>query len=316
MFSCLCSAIGTNGIQGYGSPSALPLTCNALSFGPVSIGSYSSMTITCTVTTPLKILGMILGGVGVFQSQNSSLPTTSLAIGSTFSFSVIFNLTQYSSTPAVKTAVLNLLTNNTVAGFSTEVPILVTGKATSNNPIISMSPLQVSFSGLIIPSASAYEGSVSSLVISNLGQNSMTISGYAFATGTYTNSPNSPVTNVTFTNGVAVLDVNAYFTSSDLPPVGTVIQGGAAVSIDLLFNTTVRSSYLIWCYLSDILIGPWKLFQHSCRLFQRRVKLRCLDRKCYKPLHHPLRGVQQYQSDQLDGYPGLLFSYRRLYDIH
>jgi hypothetical protein len=108
-----------------------------------------------------------------------------------------------------------------------------------------MSPLQISFTGLIIPSASTYEGSVSSLVISNLGQNSLTISGYAFATGMYTNSPNSPVTNVTVTNGIAVLDVNGYFTSSDLPPVGTVIQGGAAVTVDLLFNTTVRSSHLI-----------------------------------------------------------------------
>ena len=274
------------------------------------------MTITCTVTTPLQVLGMILGGGGVFQSQNSSLPTTSLATGSHFSFPVIFNLTQYSSTPAVQTAVLNLLTNNTVAGFSTEVPILVTGKATSSNPIISMSPLQVSFPGLIIPSASAYEGSVSSLVISNLGQNTLTISGYAFATGMYTNSPNSPVTNVTFTNGVAVLDVNGYFTSSGLPPVGTVIQGGAAVTVDLLFNTTVRSSHLVWCCLSDNLIGPWKLFQYSGRLFQRRVQLRCLNGKCYKALHCPLRRVQRYQSFQLDHYPRLRISYCWLYDIH
>lgn len=236
-------ASNNGGVYGYGSLSALPLACNALSFGPVPIGSYLSMTITCTVTTPLQVLGIILGGGGVFQSQSSSLPTSSLATGSTFSFPVIFNLTQYSSTPAVQTAVLNLLTNNTVAGFSAEVPILVTGKATSSNPIISMSPLQVSFPWLIIPYASAYEGSVSSLVISNLGQNILTISGYAFATGMYTNSPNSPVTNVTFTNGVAVLDVNGYFTSSDLPPVGTFIQGGAAVTVDLLFNTTVLGSY-------------------------------------------------------------------------
>lgn len=274
------------------------------------------MTITCTVTTPLQVLGMILGGGGVFQSQSSSLPTSSLATGSTFSFPVIFNLTQYSSTPAVQTAVLNLLTNNTVAGFSAEVPILVTGKATSSNPIISMSPLQVSFPWLIMPYASAYEGSVSSLVISNLGQNSLTISGYAFATGMYTNSPNSPVTNVTFTNVVAVLDVNGYFTSSDLPPVGTVIQGGAAVTVDLLFNTTVCSSHLIWCSLSDNLIGPWKLLQYSGRLFQRRVQLRCLNGKCYKPLRCPLRRVQRYQSLQLDDYPRLRISYRRLCDIH
>ncbi len=251
------------------------------------------MIITCTVTTPLQVLGMILGGGGVFQSQNSSLPTISFATGSTFSFPVIFNLTQYSSTPAVQTAILNLLTNNTVAGVSTEVPILVTGKATSSNQTISMSPLQVSFPGLIIPSASAYEGSVSSFFISNLGQNSLTTSGYAFATGMYTNSPNSPVANVTFINGVTVLDVNGYFTSSDLPPVGTVIQGGAAVTVDLLFNTTVRSSHLIWCSLSDNLIGPWKLFQYSGRLFQRRVQLRCLNGKCYKPFHCLFRRIQR-----------------------
>jgi len=217
----------------------MPLTCNALNFGSVLIGSTSSMTITCTVKTQLTMAGMILGGGGIFQSQNSSLPTTKLATGSTFNVSVTFNLTQYTSTPAVQTAVLNLLTNNTVAGFSNQVPITVTGKAASNNPVFSMSPLQVSFPGLVVPSATN-AGSTSSLIISNLGQNAMNITGYAFATGTYTNSPTSPVTNVTFSKGVAVLDVNGYFTSSDLPPVGTIVQGGAAVTVDLLFNTTVR----------------------------------------------------------------------------
>ncbi|KAE9379342.1 WSC-domain-containing protein [Stipitochalara longipes BDJ] len=230
-------------VYGYGSPSSMPLTCNSLNFGSVLIGNSSSMTITCTVKTPVTVLGMILGGGGLFQSQNSSLPSAKLAAGSTFNFSVIFNLTKYTSSPAVQTAVLNLLTNNTVAGFSTEVPISVTGKAASNNPILSMSPLQVSFPGLVVPSALSNAGSASSLIISNLGQNAMNITGYAFATGTYTNSPNSPVTNVTFTNGSAVLDAHGYFTSSDLPPVGTIIQGGASVTVDLLFNTTVLGSY-------------------------------------------------------------------------
>jgi hypothetical protein len=217
----------------------MPLTCNALNFGNVLIGTTSSMIITCTVKTPLTVQGMILGGGGIFQSQNSSLPTAKLATGSTFKVSVVFNLTQYTSNPAVQTAVLNLLTNNTIAGFSNEVPISVTGKAASNNPILSISPLQVSFPVLVVPTGSE-TGSPSSLVISNLGQNPMNITGYAFATGTYTNSPNSPVTNVTVTKGVAVLDINGYFTSLDLPPVGTIIQGGASVSVDLLFNTKVR----------------------------------------------------------------------------
>jgi hypothetical protein len=286
-------ASSTNFTKGYGSPSAMPLTCNSLNFGSVSIGNSSSMTMTCTVKTPITVLGMILGGGGLFQSQNSSLPSTKLATGSTFSFPVVFNLTQYKSSPAVQTAVLNLLTNNTVAGFSTQVPISMTGKASSNNPILSMSPLQVSFPGLVVPSAQSNAGSVSSLVISNLGQNAMNITGYAFATGPYNNSANSPVTNVTFSKGVAVLDVNGYFTSSDLPPVGTIIQGGAATTVNLLFNTTVLIHHPLSCFQTDIIIGAWKLFRYFCCILHWRLQFRCLDCKHYKSPHCPLRKVQQ-----------------------
>jgi hypothetical protein len=88
----------------------------------------------------------------------------------------------------------------------------------------------------------------------------MNITGYAFATGTYTNSANSPVTNVTFTKGVAVLDVNGYFTSSDLPPVGTIIQGGAAVTVDLLFNTTVCLQHPLGYFQTNTAVGSGKLF--------------------------------------------------------
>lgn len=174
-----------------------------------------------------------------------------LAIGTSFSFPVAFNLTGYvlhggnngapTISPGVQTSVLDLFTINGQTGYSTGVPISLTGKVASANPVISLSPLQVNFPGIVIGSATATAGSTGSLVINNIGQNAMTILGYAFATGSFANNANSTVTNVTTTNGVADLDINGYFTSMDLPPVGTIIQGGSEITVNILFNTTVRT---------------------------------------------------------------------------
>jgi hypothetical protein len=111
-----------------------------------------------------------------------------------------------------------------------------------------MSPLEVDFPGIVIGSAAAGAGSASTFIISNIGQNSMTIQGYAWTTGALTPDSGTATTytNVTITedsygNMLYVLDSNGYFTSANLPAVGTVIAGGESITINALFNTTVRT---------------------------------------------------------------------------
>lgn len=205
------------------------------------------MNITCTANIPITGLPGLILGKSIFQALNSSLPTGSLAAGQSFSFPVTFNLTGYilngesSSAPAVspgvQTTAINILTTNGVTGYATEEPISVTGKSVSPEPFISMAPMEIDFSGIVLGSAAANAGSADTFIISNVGQSNMTILGYAFTAGSI--NSNATITNVTTINGVSVFDVNSYFTSTNLPAIGTAIPGGASVTVNAMFNTTV-----------------------------------------------------------------------------
>lgn len=151
--------------------------------------------------------------------------------------------------PGVQTTSIGVISVNGQTGFSTEAPISVTGKSVSSNPFASMSPLQVDFPGIVIGSALAAAGSASTFIISNVGQNNMTINGYAWTTGAQTPDPGTTTTytNVTmakdaYGNTTYVLDGNGYFTSANLPPVGTIITGGSSITVNALFNTTVSTT--------------------------------------------------------------------------
>lgn len=163
---------------------------------------------------------------------------------------MVFNLTNYVPEadnsgktvlpPQIESSVVNVFTINGQSGYSKQMPISVSAKATSSSPIISINPLQVSFPGIVIGITES--SSTASLSINNIGTDPMTILGYAFAEGEFTNTDTDNLTNVTTINGVSTLDKNGYFTSSDLPPVGTIIQGGSGLSVDLVFNSTVYTS--------------------------------------------------------------------------
>ena len=73
--------------QAYGSPVALPMTCNTpLDFGQVPIGDTKILTVTCKTNIAITKLNGFTTNKPVFQVSNSSLPTGPLAVGATFSF--------------------------------------------------------------------------------------------------------------------------------------------------------------------------------------------------------------------------------------
>jgi hypothetical protein len=206
---------------------------------------------------PITSLEGLILGKSIFQAQNSSLPIGSLLTGASFSFPVVFNLTEYvlsagstgapAVSPGVQTTSISILSNNGQTGFSTEAPISLTGSSVSPSPFISMSPLEVDFPGIVIGSAAAAAGSASTFIISNIGQNNMIIIGYAWTNGALSPNPGSATTYTNVTTIEAsdgdtlyILDSNGYFTSANLPAVGTVIRGGDSITVSALFNTTVR----------------------------------------------------------------------------
>lgn len=242
----------------------MPMTCSSpTDFGSVPIGSSSTLNVTCTTNIAItKITGLVLGKI-LFTASNSSLPSGPLKAGTTFSFPVTFDLTNHvlnaGSTsspqvvPGVQTTALQLLTVNAVTGYATSQPITLTGTSISSAPFITMNPLQVDFDGIVVGSEAAEGGSASTFIINNVGLAPMNITGFGWTSGSVT-SATAVFENLTETAaGTTAFDANGYFTSTNMPSVGTIIPGGESVTVDVNFDSNVCLSCSVRTWSHTIL---------------------------------------------------------------
>ncbi|KAH7330380.1 hypothetical protein BKA65DRAFT_565638 [Rhexocercosporidium sp. MPI-PUGE-AT-0058] len=239
-------------ILAYGSPVALPMTCNSpLDFGQVPIGNTKTMNVTCQTNIAITSLNGFVTNKAVFQVSNSSLPTGPLVAGATFTFPVTFNLTALiltgstsspSVTPGVQTSSVWISSTNGKVGYAPQQPISLTGTAISAAPFITVNPLQVDFAGVVVGSAAAETGSDATFIISNVGLSNMTILGMAW-TSDAVNSDSAVFHNLTTVNGKTFLDGPGYFTSTTMPSIGQVIPAGGTMTVNANFNTNVTGTY-------------------------------------------------------------------------
>lgn len=94
-------------------------------------------------------------------------------------------------------------------------------------------PITVDFSGIVLLPNQSTPTVTAPFTISNAGLSPLTILGYAYTTDEL-DDDDVDYTNATATDGT--YDLGVGFTSNNLPPVGTVIQGGGQVAVDLVFN--------------------------------------------------------------------------------
>jgi hypothetical protein len=224
-----------------GSPVNLPLNCTSpVQFGDVALGSQGNQTVTCKAVIALtKIDGMTVGDQH-FVVKNSTLPQGPVAAGTVFTFPVTWDLrgvtvqdkanASYGNTqPGIKSTALTIYTINAAAGYSTLLPIGLSGNEVSQSPYLSISPTTVDYGGIVLlPNASV--PSVSQpIVIQNSGLGPMTIYGYAYG------PVGAALTNVTFfPNGSSILGNG--FTSTNLPAPNAVLQPGQQISVDTKFE--------------------------------------------------------------------------------
>jgi WSC domain len=249
-----------NGIlYALGAPVALPLNCTSpLDFGPLPYGSAQTLSITCVANIAITSLNGMTVEDDRFVVTNSSLPAGLLAAGASFTFPVTWNLTNAillnnpngsygSSTPGIKSTPLTIYTTNAVSGYTTLFPISLMGTEVSAAPFLEVAPVTVDYGGVVITDSTNISTISSPFTISNVGQGSMTILGYAY-TYNYQGS-NSIFTNATQTNGVWNLGLG--FTSLSLPPINSVINGNSALSIQSTFDPidgvgSYTSFFQIW----------------------------------------------------------------------
>ncbi|KAH8896901.1 WSC-domain-containing protein, partial [Thozetella sp. PMI_491] len=241
---------GPNVVLGYGAPVALPFNCTSpLQFGNVQIGNSVTLTVTCKALIPTAITGMTLGG-NLYNSSMASLALKNLAAGQSVSFPVTFNLAGYlpgngaggkTLTPGVKSGSITLQTTNGIPGYSSMQPISLTGQAISLGPIPAVNPLQVVFSPIIVGSATASQGSSSTLILQNLGQSPLTILGYAYTVSNPIEEPN--FTNLTRTNTSYVLDADGYFSAPTLPAINSTLAATSSVTLEVDFDCQILGNH-------------------------------------------------------------------------
>jgi iron transport multicopper oxidase len=235
-----------------GSPVAQPFTCSVpIDFGSVIIGSTATLMINCTANIPItEVIGLTLTSP-LFTALNSSLPTGPLATGQQFSFPATFNLTtasiqntvntSYSGVkPGVASGAITLFTVNGVAGYSPSQPLAVSGKTVSQTGFLSLSPVEVDFGGLVVNSAAAQSGLSGSLIISNIGSASLTITGSAWS-DLQSNTP--AYTNITQIGTTGQYALGPAFNATNWPQPGYVIAGGASISVTLNFVANTVGTY-------------------------------------------------------------------------
>lgn len=235
-----------------GSPVAQPFTCSVpINFGSVTLGSTSTLLINCTANIAVtEVLGLTLTNP-LFTALNSSLPTRPLTAGQKFSFPATFNLTtasiqdtvntSYSGVkPGVASGDITLYTVNGVTGYATSQPLALSGTTVSQTGFLSLSPVEVDFGGLVVNSVAAEEGLSSSLIISNIGVASLTITGSAWADLTADIPAHINITQIGNTNRYAL---GSAFNATDWPQPGYVIAGGASISVTLNFGSNTVGTY-------------------------------------------------------------------------
>ncbi|KAF7951604.1 hypothetical protein EAE96_006907 [Botrytis aclada] len=230
-----------------GAPVNLPLNCTSpIDFGIVALGDTSVQTVNCTTNIAITSINGATVGNGYFSVDNSTLPTSPLKAGATFSFPVTWDLTnvQIGATantsfgnvsPGIKSTPLTILTTNAVPGFATLYPISLTGTEVSSKLFLAIAPTTVDYGGIIITNESVINPQSAIFTISNKGLMAMTIMGYAYTADDLDDSPifiNSTVINGTWDLGFG------YFSAIGLPEIGSQIAPSSQRSIQSSFQPT------------------------------------------------------------------------------
>jgi iron transport multicopper oxidase len=229
---------------------ALPLSCTQpIDFGGVSIGSTATVSITCTAQIPINKVTGCTTQDKTFQCLNSSLPVGPLAKGASFTFPVVWNLTQSSINdaqnvsfghvlPGVQSTVLDLYTQNGVTGYSTDLPLSIGGTTISQTPFLAISPQEVDFGGIVVGSPTAESGLSGAVIISNLGSQVLVFTGFAWDDGT---ESDVYYNLTTASDGSSIVGYG--FTAASFPNVGDTIAAGSSITIPLKFKINNVGSY-------------------------------------------------------------------------
>ncbi|RDW59493.1 WSC-domain-containing protein [Coleophoma cylindrospora] len=232
----------TGFFYGFGSPVNQPINCTGqTNFGTANLNNATApSTITCLASVQVTVNSLnVTGDANFVVASKPTLPLT-VAAGTSFSFTAYFNPKAVG--PLSSDVIVN--TTNSVAGYSSTTPVTLRGNGQSVNALLSISPVTLAFSGVIV------------------GQNV----GGTNASVLFTNQGNSPlnITNIQYSQTAESGPYIAANSSDSGPQIGpftfinlpTSIPGNAVVTVDVNFNPQYSGNFQ--AYLQVVTNGGTK----------------------------------------------------------
>lgn len=225
--------VGTT--QGYlyafGSPVNLPLNCSSpYTFANTAIGSASApITITCSANIGLTVNSVALTGNANFKIDSVVTPLA-LTAGQTFSM----NATFAPNSVGLLSSDIIVNTTNSVAKYSSSVPVTLKGTASSKKPLLAIAPNTVSFN---VVAGGQVGGTSQSSLFSNRGDSLLTVNNITWSLVSETGPWIQP--NISDKGDTQV----GYFTFSNLP---TTISPNSVATVNINYNPDVTGNHAVY----------------------------------------------------------------------
>ncbi|KAI9826953.1 MAG: hypothetical protein M1826_006529 [Phylliscum demangeonii] len=233
-----------------GSPVHGVLNCTTpSSFGSVVLGTTATQTVSCTALTAIDSLAGLTVSDPTYQVSNDSLPQGPLTENQAFQFPVSWNLTGVSiadaknvsfgsTTPGIKTGLLTVFSHVASSANLSSTFIGLQGSQVSSGPFLLLTPIQVDFGGVAVGADNSSNMVSSSFNIINLGNQDLTVLGYAFAASL---DPTAPSQNAS--QAGTGTRIGSSLTSKNLPTIGSVIPAGQSVAVSVDFSSSSLGNY-------------------------------------------------------------------------
>ena len=211
-------------LYAYGSPVNLPLDCSSDPFPTTNVNTNSTpQTVTCQAKTDLTITSA--SSIANFQVTLPTLPLQ-IAQGSNVTFQAVF-------TPKIiggLSSSLFLNTTQAASGYTTTTQVQLKGTSQSVNPVLGITPLTVTWNG-VITGQSVNE----TVVLSNLGNSNLSITNIQYST----TSETGPWITPNGTNPAIVGPFAFYGIPSSIGP-------NSAWTVPINFNPTISGGYAVY----------------------------------------------------------------------
>ncbi|KAI8170668.1 hypothetical protein K4K49_010394 [Colletotrichum sp. SAR 10_70] len=225
--------VNNNRLVALGSPVNPAVNCTSpVDFGSLEAGSTASVTVNCKANVALTKVNGCTAADPTFTCSNSTLPQGAVAAGASFSLNVTWDL----SNPAVPIVpgVLSsavTLSISPPAEYATSVLVSVQGTVVKQGAFLSATPSDIAFGRLVLRDAP--DGLTGSALIQNVGNGTLTFTGFAWQTNT------SDYANFTSDGGLG-----SGFSSTNFPTVGSTLESGKSLTVALRFLRETPGSYL------------------------------------------------------------------------